>query len=882
MKGKRRNKNRKNYIYLIFIIFSALAFYYVINNIYKEKIEDYKKFKIDELKLSYDIIINSYKQSSQIVFNEVINKPEIWSILEDANSNNPEKVDKARQKLLSKFSSTYKRLEKLDVRQLHFHLANNRSFLRFHRPLKYGDDLTDIRYSIKMTNLELKPNFGFEEGKIYYGFRNVFPIVSKQNKHLGSVEISFDFNLIKKELFKILPNDYYFLVNKDIIIKKLFASEIKNYKQSFLHDKFMYDKYVKISETAKTINKTIKKEISNTLEKFNPIVLHCKCIDENYIVSFLPILNVEGNKSAYIVSYEKDNIIEDINRIYYLILFAVLVFFIIIFSLVFRINKNNLKLIRNEGKLKQNLEFEELISSISSNFVGIFDLDKSINSLLKSIGEFFHAERSYIFIIDKKFNTLNNTNEWCNKGIKPKTNNFQNLNIKSFDFCLNKLKNSEAICYRDVSEIPNDANINLDFFESRNVKSIVVLPLKIEGNLYGFIGFDNVLKKNMFTDESMKILRIASEILVNSIQRIKSEEKLKESEDRFKMLSVSTFEGILIHKNGVLIDVNQSFLEMVGYTEEEAIGKNLLDFIPIPKDVELVKMNLSKSKSEPYNISLNNKKGENFTAEIEGRDVVTKNGIIRIAAVRDVTERIKSEKLIKKQNIELKKRNEDLDAFSHTVAHDLKNPLGNIMGFAEILSENYSELDNDTINDYLKMIINDGNKTQDIINSLLLFASVRKANYISERINMSSVIEESINRLKLMIEKTQAEIKISDDFPEVCAYPLWIEEVWVNFISNALKYGGKPPLIEIGYKFEENNMVRFWIKDNGPGISPENQKLLFKKFERFNTANAEGHGLGLSIVYRIIDKLGGKVGFNSKPNNGSCFYFTLPLYCEEK
>ncbi len=106
-----------------------------------------------------------------------------------------------------------------------------------------------------------------------------------------------------------------------------------------------------------------------------------------------------------------------------------------------------------------------------------------------------------------------------------------------------------------------------------------------------------------------------------------------------------------------------------------------------------------------------------------------------------------------------------------------------------------------------------------------------------------------------------------------------MEEVWVNYISNGCKYGGQPPRLELGWdRPEGESAVRFWVHDNGDGISPDDQPRLFVPFTRLDHVHVKGYGLGLSIVRRIVEKLGGQVGVESEgvPGRGSLFYFTLP------
>ncbi|MEW5960997.1 MAG: ATP-binding protein, partial [Chloroflexota bacterium] len=109
-------------------------------------------------------------------------------------------------------------------------------------------------------------------------------------------------------------------------------------------------------------------------------------------------------------------------------------------------------------------------------------------------------------------------------------------------------------------------------------------------------------------------------------------------------------------------------------------------------------------------------------------------------------------------------------------------------------------------------------------------------------------------------------------------YAPWVEAVWTNYISNAIKYGGRPPHVELGAEVQPGGMVEFWIKDNGDGLSAEEQRRVFAPFTRLSQVSTEGHGLGLSIVQRIVEKLGGQVGVKSegKPGQGCTFSFFLP------
>jgi len=170
-------------------------------------------------------------------------------------------------------------------------------------------------------------------------------------------------------------------------------------------------------------------------------------------------------------------------------------------------------------------------------------------------------------------------------------------------------------------------------------------------------------------------------------------------------------------------------------------------------------------------------------------------------------------------------------------------------------------------------------KMNNIIDELLLLASVRKVDEIRvEPLDMATIVDEAQRRLAHSIVESQAEIVSPDGWPLAVGHGPWVEEIWANYLSNAIKYGGRPPRVILGAGAYENGVARFWVHDNGPGLRPEEQKRLFVPFTRLNQARIEGQGLGLSIVRRIADKLGGQVGVESVPGQGSTFWFTLPTF----
>ena len=227
---------------------------------------------------------------------------------------------------------------------------------------------------------------------------------------------------------------------------------------------------------------------------------------------------------------------------------------------------------------------------------------------------------------------------------------------------------------------------------------------------------------------------------------------------------------------------------------------------------------------------------------------------------------------------ELRARNEELDAFAHTVAHDLKNPLNQIVGYAEMLEQYYATLSSVERMKSVGGIARSGRKMDSIIEELLLLAGVRKTEVQLAPLDMGQTVTEAQQRLTYLIKEYQAEIVLPAAWPTALGYAPWIEEIWVNYLSNGCKYGGTPPRLELGGDALPDGRARFWVRDNGDGLTSEEQSRLFTPFTRLDQARARGYGLGLSIVRRIAEKLGGQVGVerDGAPGQGSTFYFTLP------
>lgn len=243
---------------------------------------------------------------------------------------------------------------------------------------------------------------------------------------------------------------------------------------------------------------------------------------------------------------------------------------------------------------------------------------------------------------------------------------------------------------------------------------------------------------------------------------------------------------------------------------------------------------------------------------------------------QEVLMRVETHLTIHRLRTRLEAQIAELDAFAHTVAHDLKSPLWLMTGFAEMLLADFADRMPEGMKGYVESIERTGKKGIRIVEELLLLASVERQDVKITAVDMQPVVNSALDRLQLMLQEYEPTIIQPEDWPSARGYAPWLEEVWVNYFSNALKYGGRPPRVECGATKLDENRVKFWVQDDGAGIAPEDQRKLFTEFRKLETARNEGHGLGLSIVQRIIHQLGGEVGLESRVGQGSCFYFVLP------
>ena len=341
---------------------------------------------------------------------------------------------------------------------------------------------------------------------------------------------------------------------------------------------------------------------------------------------------------------------------------------------------------------------------------------------------------------------------------------------------------------------------------------------------------------------------------------------------------------LVIDKSLRIADFNPAMRKLISPDKKDLIGQRIEKVMPLHEHRIREVIDHKESRSEISQVV----SGEIHYFDMQITSLLDHNNEQngRLVVLKDITRRVNADEKIKQANIQLtteiqekEKLIVDLDAFAHMVAHDLKNMLGVIVSGSGLIKSGIDDMSKEELLEINELVNLSAIKTTHITNELLTLASVRQQEIKLVPVNIKKVIGDSLSRLNNMILEKGAVMSVPENLPEVLGNEAWLEEVWINYISNAIKYGGTPPHIQFGCEILSGNRAKYWIKDNGKGLKKEEMALLFNKYTRLDTLRAEGNGLGLSIVKRIIEKLSGEVGVESQniPGEGSTFYFILQL-----
>ncbi|MDD2883931.1 MAG: ATP-binding protein [Dechloromonas sp.] len=296
----------------LFILLESLGSFFLFWN-YQEKEAQHLAQYTEVLDTAYRASLNMYRLTMDTLYSETINRPDVLALFAAGGDFGGDKQATARNALLARLGPSYQAMIKRNVRQLHFHLPDGRSFLRFHLPEKFGDPLFDARPSVRIANTERRIVTGFETGKVVLGFRYVYPL-SLSGRHLGTVESSVTFAAIREAMTDIAPHRQYdLLIRRTAVAPKLFSSQEKFYEPSTLHPDFVAeDPHHQLPGTlpplfpeANTINRLLQgnPQVRAAMQRGQHGSYKVHIPNGTYAVSLLAIRDVDNQDAAYLVSY---------------------------------------------------------------------------------------------------------------------------------------------------------------------------------------------------------------------------------------------------------------------------------------------------------------------------------------------------------------------------------------------------------------------------------------------------------------------------------------------------------------------------------------------------------------------------------------------------
>lgn len=545
--------------------------------------------------------------------------------------------------------------------------------------------------------------------------------------------------------------------------------------------------------------------------------------------------------------------------------------------------------------LQKRIKHENVLATFSSNLagIGIDSIDKAIDKSLSLLGNFTKVDRAYIFQFNKFVRTMDNTHEWCADGIEPQIQNLKGISVEEeLPWFFEHIKKKEIFHVSDVGGLPKNAHLEKNHFHEQGIRSLIVLPIEKSGNLLGFIGFDSVRKSREWNDDEASLLRFFSQALGHVLDRKNAEQVLKENEQRYKRaqrigkvgnweydIVTGTFWGSDLAKEmyGFSPDSDRFTTEEVEkcIPERERVHQALIDLIEKDASYNL--------EFDIHPISGPDTRTIRSIAEVQKDE--TGKPLKVIGVVHDITEQKKAfdEKEKLKAKLQQAQKMESIGQLAGGIAHDFNNILYPIMGFTQ-LSKDALPKDH-PVQENLSDILVGTKRASDLVKRILLFS--RQKEQKLEPIVLQPVIKESYKLLRATIPASiDLILDLYDGEDRVLCNESEIHEIILNLCTNSyhaivddygtIVVGLKKKVPPASLDLPDDEYLCLSVKDNGVGI-PE--KVKNKIFEPYITTKdvGKGSGLGLSVVYGIVQNYKGGISFDSDLGSGTVFRLYLPI-----
>ncbi|WP_186441583.1 PAS domain S-box protein [Desulfamplus magnetovallimortis] len=366
-------------------------------------------------------------------------------------------------------------------------------------------------------------------------------------------------------------------------------------------------------------------------------------------------------------------------------------------------------------------------------------------------------------------------------------------------------------------------------------------------------------------------------------QRRDMEASLKASELWMRSIYNALEEAVLVvSPQRELISVNKATKKIFGYTEKEIHDQSTSilhvdqdHFVEFGKKIEDA---FGQGKSAEFEFRAKRKNGEIFQSEhtVSMLKDEAGNPLGIVSVIRDISKRKQAEIILEETLADLEKSNAELEQFAYVASHDLQEPLRAVIGFLQLLQSKYKNQLDEKGRHYIERVVKAGHRMQSLISDLLKVSRVNTLNTSFEPTDLTKVLEEVLEHMQSTITEENGVVTYSR-LPTLMVDKSQIQGLFQNLIVNALKYNeALKPTIEIGYE-DKGHECRFFVKDNGIGISKEFRDKIFMIFQRLHPRkDYSGSGIGLALCKKIVERHRGNIWVESESGKGSIFYFTLP------
>lgn len=545
---------------------------------------------------------------------------------------------------------------------------------------------------------------------------------------------------------------------------------------------------------------------------------------------------------------------------------------------------------KTEEKLARLLHQQNLISGLASEFINIplDSSDKAVDKLLSTIGRQNDVDRVYIFRYDFTSRIMSSIHEWCAAGVIPKKEMLQSIPMDYFKSWVESHQKGEIIIIPEVDKLDLSDPIR-QTLEPHGIKTLVSVPMILEGECIGFVGYDSMKKVKVWSGEEIKLLLLLADMLCNLTDRQRTEKALITREAYLKAIFNNVpYQMWLKDMEGKYLLVNLPFLEYFGFSEwNSPIGKDAWEIWDheiaekfTAHDLEILETRQLKSTEEQMEIDGNKVWFEIFRAPIidaDGRLLGT-TGI-----ARDITSRKIADQELKKATAEAQAASIAKTRFLANMSHEIRTPLNAIIGMVRLL------LESSVTDPQMKLLGNMKTSSEtllSIINDILDFSKIESGQMAIEHTNfsMDDVLKKVYDANEYRAEEKGIKFTCVTD-QGISGYlkgdPVHLQQILMNLVSNAIKFT-QQGFVELRCTMVGNENGKkslfFLVEDTGIGISPENQNKIFSSFQQEDesiTRTYGGTGLGLAISRQLVELMGGQLCVESAKNAGSKFYFTL-------